>query len=62
MKFSKQLWKIIFKLEEVSENLNAPSAKPTQVKWHYLALVQPYGAKPLTCLSKRKILTCLNII
>ena len=42
--------------------LNAPSAKPTQVKWRCLTLVQPYGAKPLTCLNGQKILTRLNII
>ena len=40
----------------------ALSAKPTQVKWRCLTLVQPYGAKPLTRLNGQKILTRLNII
>ena len=42
--------------------INAPSAKPTQVKWRCLKLAQPYGAKPLIPLSKQKISTRLNKI
>ena len=62
MKFFKQLRKITFKLEEVSESQNASSTKSMQVKWRCLKLLEPYGAKPLTGLSKQKILTRLNKI
>ena len=37
--------------------LKSPSAKPTQVKWCCLTLVQPYGGKPLARFNGQKILT-----
>ena len=47
MKISKQLWKNIFKLEEISKNLNVISGKSIQVNWPCLTLVKPYEVKPL---------------
>ena len=62
MKFSKQLRKIIFKLDEVFKSQNFISGKPTQVKWCCLTFVQPYGANPLRRLSIQKLSTSLKII
>ena len=49
--FSKQLQKIIFKLEEISKSQNAIFEAPAQVKCCFFTLAQPYGAKHLRRLS-----------
>lgn len=45
MEFSKQLWKIILKLEEVFRNANIVSRKSMFVKLRWPTMVEPSEAK-----------------